>query len=157
MDPRALLQAGFRYALSLSNDQAQAEDLVQEAWMRLWQKERSEPGRAQLFTTIRRLFIDQYRRGQLVVFEAYDENIGAVDDNWAEGLSMEDLEPALAALRPEEREALFLHSVEGYTAREIALFTGRPRGTVLSLIHRSKGKMARLLHRLWGEASDGSR
>ncbi|NKB70241.1 MAG: sigma-70 family RNA polymerase sigma factor [Candidatus Latescibacteria bacterium] len=155
MDQRALLQAGFRYALSLTHDQAQAEDLVQEAWMRLWQKERQEPAQGPLFTAVRRLFIDHYRRAKLVVFEAYDENQMPADESWAQDLSMEDLEPALAALRPEEREALFLHSVEGYTAREIALFTGRPRGTVLSLIHRSKGKMARLLQRLWGDAAEG--
>ena len=46
------------------------------------------------------------------------------------------LEQLLAKLRDIEREALFLHVVEGYSAVEIAALTGRPRGSVLSLIHR---------------------
>ena len=50
----------------------------------------------------------------------------------------------LAKLRDIEREALFLHIVEGYSANEIATLTGRPRGTVLSLIHRSRKKLAAL-------------
>ncbi len=52
-----------------------------------------------------------------------------------------ELEWALATLRPVEREPLFLSAVEGFTAREIGELTDRPRGTVLSLIHRAKGKM----------------
>jgi len=44
-----------------------------------------------------------------------------------------------------EREALLLADVEGYTAQEIAELTGHPRGTILSLIHRSRGKLRRQL------------
>ena len=55
------------------------------------------------------------------------------------------LNRALAALRPAERETLFLADVEGYTAQEIADLTGHPRGTVLSLIHRTHRKLRDLL------------
>lgn len=150
MDERELIQAAYRYALSLTHREADAEDLVQEAWLRLHQKYGGELDRPRLFAAVRNIFVDQYRRHQLVAFEPYDEEQLAADDA-VEVIVMEDLEPALAALRPEEREALFLSCVEGYTAREIAEFSGRPRSTVLSLIHRGKRKMAEVLNRMWGD------
>lgn len=40
---------------------------------------------------------------------------------------------------------LFLTAVEGYTTAEIAQLTGRPRGTILSALHRAKKKLRQLL------------
>jgi RNA polymerase sigma-70 factor (ECF subfamily) len=61
----------------------------------------------------------------------------------------------LSELRPEEREALFLHEVEGYTASEISRMTGQPRGTVLSLMHRARERLLKLAQReekrIWHE------
>jgi len=48
-------------------------------------------------------------------------------------------------LRPNEREALYLNAVEGYTAREIAKQTDMPRNTVLSLIFRARKKLAEII------------
>jgi RNA polymerase sigma-70 factor, ECF subfamily len=149
-DHRELVQAGYRYALSLTHREADAEDLVQEAWLRLYQRRKGEMNKPLLFTAIRNLFVDQHRRHRLVVFERLDEEREWPDPSSLQGeVSMEDLEPALAALRPEEREAIFLNSVEGYTAQEIADLTRRPRNTVLSMISRGKKKMARTLRQLW--------
>jgi len=149
-DHRELVQAGFRYALSLTHCEPDAEDLVQEAWLRLYQRRRGEVNKPLLFTAIRNLFVDQHRRHQLVIFERMDEEREWPDpSSLPEEVSMEDLEPALAALRPEEREAIFLNSVEGYTAQEIADLTQRSRNTVLSMISRGKKKMAGVLQRLW--------
>jgi RNA polymerase sigma factor (sigma-70 family) len=105
LDERELLQAAYRYALSLTHREADAEDLVQEAWLRLYQQYGGQMERARLFAAVRNLFVDQYRRHQLVVFEPYEEGQVGVDDV-GDVVTAEDLEPALAALRPEEREAL---------------------------------------------------
>jgi RNA polymerase sigma-70 factor (ECF subfamily) len=59
--------------------------------------------------------------------------------------SREEVNHALGHLRPREREALYLSAVESYTAQEIADLTGSPRGTVLSLLHRAKGKLREIL------------
>lgn len=45
----------------------------------------------------------------------------------------------------DERETLFLAMVGGFTAEEIAQFTGRARGTVLSVIFRAKRKVRTML------------
>ena len=47
----------------------------------------------------------------------------------------------LAHLRPDEREALYLNIVEGYTAKEIGRMTRESRGTILSRIHRAREKL----------------
>lgn len=144
MNERDLLQAGFRYALSLKAAPADAEDLVQEAWLRLYRRHGRVRDKALLFTAIRNLFIDRYRRERLVVIEAVDD-IDAADDETPlldDQLRAADLAEPLSRLRSEEREALFLQAVEGYTAQEIARMTNRSRGTVLSLLHRAKRKLA---------------
>jgi len=155
MRERDLLNVGFRYALSLVHDEHEAEDLVQESWLRLYKKRGRKINKSLLFTTIRNLSIDQYRRGKLVVFTEFDEERDFADSpSFLSELTMRDLEVALAGLRPEERESIFLNSVEGYTVQEIASFTQRSRGTVLSLIHRGKQKMSKVLNRMWDERKE---
>jgi RNA polymerase sigma-70 factor (ECF subfamily) len=148
MKNRDLLDAGFRYALSLTARHQDAEDLVQEAWFRLHRHAGKVSGKPLLFTTIRNIFVDQYRRDRLVVFEPLDESPcvpAEIVDVSAAAIAAHDLEGPLAALRAEEREALLLNVVEGYSAGEIAQLTGRSRGTVLSLVHRARLKLRRAL------------
>ena len=148
MDERDLLRAGFRYALSLRAGYQDAEDLVQEAWFRLHRHDGRVGSKSLLFTTIRNIHIDRFRRGRLVVFEPLEDADEAADDAGTvldARLTARDLEAPLGTLRPEEREALFLMVVEGYTAQQVAEFTERSRGTVLSLVHRAKQKLRRAL------------
>jgi len=148
LDERTLLRAGFRYALSLRHDRHDAEDLAQEAWCRLHRKAGGIDSKAHLFAAIRNLHIDRYRRENLVVFVALEEADAVADDAPLidDQIRPAELDPLLRTLRDAEREALFLHVVEGYTAQEIADLTERSRGTVLSLIHRTKAKLARALN-----------
>ena len=141
-----LLQAGFRYAYALTHNRQDAEDLVQTAWLKLYQRYGEVERKALFFTTIRNLYIDQYRRRQRIQFTTLNNehaHLPACDGSAAQdtGITMERL---LAKLRDTEREALFLHAVEGYSASEIAVMTDRPRGSVLSLIHRGRQKLAAL-------------
>ncbi|HUP46664.1 MAG TPA: RNA polymerase sigma factor [Thermoanaerobaculia bacterium] len=145
-----LLGCGYRYAYSLSHDAAEAEDLLQDACLAIlgsggrWE-------RSYLFATIRNRFIDRYRRNRRILFLSLDSGddaaAGVVGENWRTGdvLLSGQLDRALAILRAEEREALFLAVVEGYTADEIGQLTSRPRGTILSLLHRAKAKLRNLL------------
>lgn len=145
-----LLDTAYRYAFSLTHDAAEAEDLVQDASLALVAS-RGPWDRAYFFAAVRNRFIDRYRRSKKVLFlalESSDPPDGrAVDFSWQTGdvLATGMLERALAGLRAEEREALFLSIVEGYTAEEIGKMTDRPRGTILSLLHRAKKKLRELL------------
>jgi RNA polymerase sigma-70 factor (ECF subfamily) len=145
-----LLQRGYRFALSLTHEPMRAEDLLQDAWLSIL----SSGGPRHvgyLFTAIRNRFFDLERRAKLLIVEPLGTNEEAVPDAEPADILVEEklridlltLEQALGQLRPEEREALFLTAVEGYTAQEVAELTGRPRGTILSLVHRARLKIRR--------------
>ena len=143
-----LLQSGFRYAFSLTHDRGEAEDLLQEACASILRVE-GPWTKGYLFSSIRNRFIDAYRRDQrltLLTLESIELEIEEADEHpFADSVRSGVLQQALATLRPEEREVLFLMFVEGYTASEIAELTGRPRGTVLSLAHRARQKLREIL------------
>lgn len=142
-----LLQAGYRFAYSLTHQHHDAEDCVQEAWLRLCRTYGAVESRSLLFTTVRNIFTDRCRRDKIVSFETLEAD--EADPRWdttefsaeAEPGVTGDLDHLLGHLRAEEREVLFLHHLEGRTAREISELTGRPRGTVLSLMQRALKKL----------------
>ncbi len=143
MSDTELVQAGYRYALSIARHHHDAEDLVQQAWMKLVRAYGKVEGTPVLFRAVRNLFYDQKRRSKIVQFEPLDSHAerGKLE---SKGVSM-DMELLMSKLRPEESEALYLNVVEGYTASEISSQTGSPRGTILSHIHRARQKLAKAL------------
>jgi RNA polymerase sigma-70 factor, ECF subfamily len=144
-----LIQAGYRYALSLSHNEHNAEDLVQDACLKLIRAKGAVDRKSLLFVVIRNLFIDRYRHNAIVTFEELDaegEYAQAEPEEPFDGdCSLEDLEKALATLRPEEREAIYLSYYESYSAAMIGEITKKPRNTVLSLLSRGKKKLAAAL------------
>ena len=151
-DLEAFLQSGYGYAFSLTHDASRAEDLVQEACIKLL--DRQLPWhKGYFFATIRNRFIEIYRRKMKFPTESLSD-LGyqataaiQVETGDPEKIvaDKESLDRALAMLKPEEREVLYLSVVEGYSAKELADLTGRPRNTILSLIHRIKNKLRTLL------------
>lgn len=159
-DAEELLQAGYRYALSLTHDPDEAEDLVQDTWIKLQQKGHGQPERAFFLRSLRNLWIDEIRRrnrrGEVVeldearvVDERSEQEPAVSEDEFA--FTGADLESALGRIRPEEREVLYLNAVEQMSARDIAEHTGRSRGTVLSLLSRGKERLRRILNEVTRE------
>jgi len=138
-----LLNQGYRYALALVHDKHQAEDILQDAWLGVLQANGPHQ-KAYLFKAIRSRYLNQNKRAQLVPMVPLDPNETINDETQPPEnilLEIDELEAHLEVLRPVERETLFLFAVEGYTAEEIAQYSGNPRGTVLSLIHRARQKL----------------
>jgi len=138
------LNACYRYALALSGNQQDAEDLVQEGWLKLSGRFGYKPDRPLLFRTVRNLFIDQTRRQRRV--EDYrtrysDNHPESVPCHGSASAEFQNIEQPLQNLRDIERETLFLSVVEGYTASEIAKLTDMTRGSVLSMLHRTRKKL----------------
>ena len=143
---RDLLQSGYRYALALTRREAEAEDVLHEACLSLartggpWQ-------RRLLFRAIKHRWIDAHRRRGVRPDEVgvEPEVLGVVasseDGVLARLVTADTVRGALDTLSEEEREAVYLAWVEGYTARETARQLERPRGTVLSLLHRARQKL----------------
>jgi len=146
---RDLLSAGYRYSCALRNNPADAQDLVQEAWLRVVQAYGARPSQAVLLRTIRNIHIDQYRHLKRFQHVSIDDTVEHLSDTDATAAVLDVGDPllnrCLSRLCEKEREALFLSVVEGYTAEEIARMTHKPRGTVLSLIHRARLKLKNYL------------
>ena len=148
----ALLRQGYRFALSLTHDPARAEDLLQDAWVAILKADGPRTA-AYLITAIRTRFIDQHRRALIAPTESLDAkpHLAATVESelWSDpchSIAMgTTLHRAMSLLRPVERAVMLLSAVEGYTAREIGELLGAPRGTVLSLMHRTRAKMQRWL------------
>lgn len=157
-----LLQAVFRYALSLSASPTDAEDLVQEGWLRARERYGAGADRKIVFRVVRNLYIDGWRRASrfptVEISTTGEDEIQLIDDDGSrdpvrscgEGM----LGQHLAKLRDTEREALLLSVVEGYSASEIATLTDSTRGTVLSLVHRAKVKIQQALDSESGDKPD---
>jgi RNA polymerase sigma-70 factor, ECF subfamily len=146
-----LLDRAFRYALSLTHDRALAEDLLQEACLGV--SRRGGPWQiGYLLAAVRNKYLDHCRRNATVKFEPLDEADAASCTAPASTMEIDDslgdpMARALARLKPGERELLYLSAVEGFSTREIMRLTGRPRGTILSEIHRARLKLQQWLPR----------
>ncbi|MEN0063897.1 MAG: RNA polymerase sigma factor [Myxococcota bacterium] len=139
-DP-AVLHRAFRYALALTHDRTQAEDLVHDAWIRVHGRRQAvEP--AYLITTLRNLWIDLQRRRAVVPMVPLDHEVAGRPLTEAALVAHDEVGHALGTLPEAEREVLFLNVVEGWTAREIAELVGRPRNTVLTWLARARHRLA---------------
>jgi RNA polymerase sigma-70 factor (ECF subfamily) len=133
-DLEDLVRCGYRYAYSLTHHTADAEDLVQQACAKLWKRYGRLTPKALLYRSIRNAFYDQCRRQKCIRFEPLDhEPVAATLP-----MKDEELHAALSSLTSEDREWVYLMSVEGMTAQELAERTGKSRNTILSRIRRAK-------------------
>lgn len=149
-----LLNAGYRYGWSLTSSKQDAEDLVHDAWIRLTKRYNEVPGKPLLFTTIRNIYIDQLRKDKRAL-RYREESVVELAPNTSElerdFIHKDEIKFLMSKLRDVENEVLYLSLMEGYTAEEIASMTSSTRGSVLSLLHRSKQKL-----RQWLKDEDGS-
>ncbi len=136
-----LLNIGFRYAMALIHHQQDAEDITSEAWLNLNRRYGKILSRSVLFTSIKNLVIDRYRRGKIIAFESAEEVESPASVAKAEPGASADVDTLLGQLHANEREAMFLHYIEGHTAEEIGHITAQPRNTVLSLMRRGLQKL----------------
>lgn len=137
-----------RYARALTRDAETANDLVQETVMsalRHWDKWRADgPLRAWLFTIMRNRHTENGRRASrwqaIAVYDSEAAEAQAAPEQ-LDPIFVRDISTALAALPSEQRETLFLVSVEGLSYAEAADLTGSPVGTVMSRLSRARAHL----------------
>jgi RNA polymerase sigma-70 factor (ECF subfamily) len=138
-------------------DRADAEDLVQETYLRAWaawssgrRPRQVEPwlaticlnaGRDRARRAATRLETPSATAATLDLPDRIDVAEAAIG-RVQRGL----VERALWALPAEQRVAVALMDLGGLTAAEVARVTGSPRGTVLARVHRGRKALARLVH-----------
>ncbi|MBU1097809.1 MAG: RNA polymerase subunit sigma [Ignavibacteriae bacterium HGW-Ignavibacteriae-2] len=144
------------YALKLTRNEEDAEDLVQETLFKAFRFfDKFEKGsniKAWLFMILKNTFINIYRKTSKepskVDYDDVDnfyENIkpGEIkfehssDDAYGKLLD-DDMSKAIAFLPLDFRTIIILSDIEGYSYEEIADFIDRPVGTVRSRLHRAR-------------------
>jgi RNA polymerase sigma-70 factor, ECF subfamily len=165
-----LLSELYGGALRLTRNPSDAEDLLQETFLRAYRgfasfKEGTNL-RAWLYRILTNAFINIYRKRQREPQTVSDSDVEEwylYDKLGAEGaeasaeaqvldsLPDEDVQEALASLPDQFRLAVLLADVEGFSYKEIAEILDVPIGTVMSRLHRGRRALER---RLWDVMRD---
>lgn len=152
------LEALMAFARRLTRNQAEAEDLVQDTFVKaLRARDQYETGtnlRAWLLRILRNTFINRYHRGALEKSVTTGPLADPVSDAWISAATMratrdaegQVLKPELARhisaaidrLPEEFRTVVLLADVEEFAYKEIAETLGCPIGTVMSRLHRAR-------------------
>ena len=145
----------YRYVYYRVRDDAEAEDLTSDVFMRaLKAMPRYEPRQAflaWLYRIARNAVIDRARKGnRQVSFEDALEHPGVdkIVEPDAEILAHSDsatLRDALQKLTPLQREVVVLRFLEGYSTLEIAGMVGKREGTVRGIQFRAIGALRQLI------------
>ncbi|MBC9943356.1 sigma-70 family RNA polymerase sigma factor [Leucobacter sp. cx-328] len=166
-DALPLLDQLYGAAMKMTRNPADAQDLVQETYLKAFAAfARFEPGtnlKAWLYRIMTNTYINSYRKKQRephlgVVEELEEWQLGGAESTTAAPTSTQSAEAeaidrtpasvvtdALASLKEDFRIAVYLADVEGFSYQEIAEIVGVPIGTVMSRLHRGRAKLRQLL------------
>ncbi|MBA3728320.1 MAG: sigma-70 family RNA polymerase sigma factor [Actinobacteria bacterium] len=164
-DALPLLSGLYSAAYRLTRNAADAEDLVQETFLRAYrgfaQFKEGTNLKAWLYRILTNTFINIYRKKQrepqtisedeVEDWYLYSKMVGegmepSAETSVIESLPDEEVQEALSSLPEQFRIAVLLADVEGFSYKEIADITDVPIGTVMSRLHRGRKALEK---RLW--------
>ncbi len=150
------LDAAYNLARWLTRNEHDAEDMVQEAYLRAFKffnAFRGVDGRAWLLTIVRNTcytWLQQNRAHEITTM--FDEEIHSVDSDASnpatlalQSADQQILREALDELPVEFREVVVLRDLEGFSYKEIADIVNIPTGTVMSRLARARERLKQLL------------
>jgi len=139
----------WAYLARVSGDPALADDLMQESYVRFLCASSPCDGevesRRYLFRIASNLLRDHWRRPGTTSIDDLPENLFASTESSEQMDSWALLEPAMARMRPRDRQLLWLAHAENYSHREIAEITGLATPSIRLLLFRARRKIARIL------------
>ena len=158
----------YSAALRMTRNRADAEDLVQETYLKAYRSFGSFTEgtnlRAWLYRILTNTYINSYRAAQrrpevadvedvedLYLYKRLAGSGGSdpgrsAEDEALERFTDDDVKAALEALPEAFRMAVMLADVEGFSYKEISEITDVPIGTVMSRIHRGRRALQKALH-----------
>ena len=147
----------YGYALALTRDATEAEDLVQETYVRA-ATAANRPGvdsnlKGWLFVIMRNAWLNHLRHNKsgprFVELELDEPATGEAQENphvvYLRKLERQQVREAIESLPHAYREIVVLRDIEGFTYQEIATVLDCPAGTVMSRLGRARGKLRKLL------------
>jgi RNA polymerase sigma-70 factor, ECF subfamily len=158
------LGALYGFAMSLTRNPVDAEDLVQEACLRaikgMTQNGLKSDPRVWLFTILRNVWINQWRRrtngpefillgktrgDNAPLQEWLSEERDPPEDQFDRNVASGKIRLAISGLPEVFREVVVLRYFEGFSYRQIASILGCPAGTVMSRLNRAKAELRTIL------------
>lgn len=154
----------YRIAYRFTNSQADAEDLLQDLLIKVYQRPEDLDGveriRPWLTRVMYRMFIDNRRRYARSPIHLAVDNTSEEGDSLYDNIPCEAPIPeeqrsrqdqskilgrALNRLSEDHRLVVMLHDVEGFTLEEISTVLDSPIGTLKSRIHRARARLRDLI------------
>lgn len=140
----------YRISWSLTQNVQDAEDLVQDTYLRLWQKRDILPPESEtdayLITVVKNLFYDRQRKMQVDTRADIDKVSDPVEDDNPEDLLVQSSKnqrvmKAIDDLPPGERKILSMHVIESKSYTELEQETGLKQNYLRQIVMRAKNKL----------------
>ena len=150
------IDALYSYALTLTRNSTEAEDLVQETYLRAASAANRPAGnnlKGWLFVIMRNAWLNQLRHRnsgpRFVDLEPNEQPVDQAQESphvvYIRKLEREQVREAIESLPDAYREIVVLRDIEGFTYQEIAMVLNCPAGTVMSRLGRARGKLRKVL------------
>lgn len=139
----------FQFYLSQVRDRFQAEDLLQDFWLRIHKARHTyrpgEPLLPWLYAIARRTRVDQFRKNRRIrAHEVQTERLPDAPAEQATAKSLPAIGELLSILPAAQREVLLMLKVSGLSLEEVARATGTSVGSVKQRVHRAYEKLRAL-------------
>jgi RNA polymerase sigma-70 factor, ECF subfamily len=139
----------FQYFLAHVRNRADAEDLLQDFWLRIHKARQTfrpgEPLLPWIYAIAHRVRIDDYRRSRNVRREETLEDHEFHTAAEEAPVPKQDIGELLSTLPASQREAILLMKVSGLSLEEVARATGATVGSVKQKVHRGYQRLRSLL------------
>jgi RNA polymerase sigma-70 factor (ECF subfamily) len=140
----------FQFFLGQVRDRSQAEDLLQDFWLRIHKARNTfrcgEPLLPWLYAIARRVRVDQYRRAKRIQdHEFQSEAVPDVASQQSRESVLPKMADLLKTLPAAQRETVLLLKVSGLSLEEVARATGTSVGAVKQKAHRAYEKLRAVL------------
>lgn len=147
---RSSAPAVYAICRRMVGDDCEARELVQDAFVRAWERLAQFRGQSSLETWLHRLAVNvvlehlrRTKRDSTRFLAGDDDDFGPANQPPLD--SQMDLASALDKLPPGSRTVLVLHDIQGYSHDEIAQMTGIAAGTARAQLWRARRALSRLL------------
>ena len=170
-----LIDQLFGAALGMTRNRADAEDLVQETFMKAYTKfhqyQQGTNIKAWLYRILTNTYITHYRKAQrspkrsggeavedwqLAAAASHDEKgLVSAEAEALDNIPSSELRTALESLSEDQRVVVLLSDVEGFAYKEIADMLDIPIGTVMARLHRGRKNLREGLSALAAEYGIG--
>lgn len=143
----------YTVCLRYASDSLEADDFLQEGFIRVFEKIGSYRGEGSFKGWVRKIMVNtclQFIRKKRSLFTINEEVTKEYDYDISEGetkLDNEDLIKMIQRLPVNQRTVFNLYAIEGYSHQEISVMTGIPENTTKSHLHRARMALKEMIQR----------